>query len=163
MLSSKTTKYTKIFRVTHLAVSRSIQNLFAYYFIKLLHVIFFICQLSRNFTQICFGFLPKTLWFFPIVRDANPTHFIPDSGRLANEAFTSSPIASLEQYLNGLKVISWTVVTDFLCVHGTIFALILFIWGAVLFLYIHCYLFAYSVPLVWVQCNLHALNAIYLR
>ena len=49
----------------------------------------------------------------------------------------------------------------FLYVHGTTCALMLFIWGVVLFLYIQCYLLAYSVPLVGVQCNLYALNAIY--
>ena len=46
---------------------------------------------------------------------------------------------------------------SFLCVHDTICALILFIWGAVLFLYIWCYLLVYSVPSVCVQCNLYAL------
>ena len=50
---------------------------------------------------------------------------------------------------------------DFLCVHDIICALILFIWGAVLFLYILCYLLAYSLPLMCVQCNLFALNPIY--
>ena len=32
-----------------------------------------------NFTRICFGFLKKTFWFFPMVFDGNPTHFIPAS------------------------------------------------------------------------------------
>ena len=31
-----------------------------------------------NFTRICFGFLKKTLWFFPMVFEGNPTHFIPE-------------------------------------------------------------------------------------
>ena len=84
-----------------------------------------------------------------------------DTGRLAKEVFTSNSIVSSKQYLNGLKATNWTGVTDFLYVHGTICALILFIWGAVLFLYIQCYLLAYSVPLVCLECNLHALNAIY--
>ena len=84
-----------------------------------------------------------------------------DTGWLAKEAFTSNSIVSSKQYLNGLKATNWTGVTDFLYVHGTICALILFIWGAVLFLYIQCYLLTYSVPLVCLECNLHALNAIY--
>ena len=33
--------------------------------------------IPSNFTQICCGFLKKTLWFFPMVFDRNPTHFIP--------------------------------------------------------------------------------------
>ena len=28
-----------------------------------------------NFAQICFGFVRKTLWFFPMVFGGNPTHF----------------------------------------------------------------------------------------
>ena len=50
---------------------------------------------------------------------------------------------------------------DFLWVHGTICAQNTVHLGAVLFLYIQCYLLAYSVPLMCVQCNLYALNAIY--
>ena len=30
-----------------------------------------------NFTRICFDFRKKILWFFPMVFDGNPTHFIP--------------------------------------------------------------------------------------
>ena len=30
-----------------------------------------------NFTQICFSFLKKTLWFFLLVFGEDPTHFIP--------------------------------------------------------------------------------------
>ena len=30
-----------------------------------------------NFIQMCFGFLKKSLWFFPMVFDGNPTHFNP--------------------------------------------------------------------------------------
>ena len=43
----------------------------------------------------------------------------------------------------------------FFCAHNTVHM------GAVLFLYIQYYLLAHSVPLMWVQCNLYALNAIY--
>ena len=32
-----------------------------------------------NFTRICFVFLKKTLWFFPMLFYGNPTHFIPVS------------------------------------------------------------------------------------
>ena len=36
----------------------------------------------------------------------------PDSGRLANEAFTTNPIASSKQWLNGLKITNWTGVRN---------------------------------------------------
>ena len=32
-----------------------------------------------------------------------------DSGRLANEAFSSNPIVSSKQWLNGLKITNWLV------------------------------------------------------
>ena len=32
-----------------------------------------------NFTRICFVFLKKILWFFPMLFYGNPTHFIPVS------------------------------------------------------------------------------------
>ena len=31
-----------------------------------------------NFTGICFGFFKKTLWFFTMIFDRNPTHFLPE-------------------------------------------------------------------------------------
>ena len=34
---------------------------------------------SCNFTRICFVFLKKTLWFFPMLFYGNTTHFIPVS------------------------------------------------------------------------------------
>ena len=109
---------------------------------------------SRDLNTLLSKFFCYVTWLlYQLIRS--------DTGRLANEAFMSSPIVSFKQYLNGLKVTNWTGVTDFLCVHGTICALILFMCYAVLFLYIQRYLLSYSVALVCIQCNLHALNAIY--
>ena len=109
---------------------------------------------SRDLNTLLSKFFCYVTWLlYQLIRS--------DTGRLANETFTSSPIVSFKQYLNGLKVTNWTGVTDFLCVHGTICALILFMCCAVLFLSIQRYLLAYSVALVCIQCNLHALNAIY--
>ena len=48
---------------------------------------------------------------------------------------------------------------DFLCVHDTFYAHNTIHVGAVFFLYIQCYLLAYSVPFMCVQSNLYALIA----
>ena len=42
-----------------------------------------------NFTRICFGFLKKTLWFFPMVSDGNPTYFITDGPKIGWEVIDS--------------------------------------------------------------------------
>ena len=79
--------------------------------------------------------------------------FLPFHKINVNKQCKENPTHSIDEFRLGL---------DFVCVHCTVCALILFIWGAVLFLYIQCYLLAYIVPLVCVQCNLYALNTIYL-
>ena len=74
MLSSKAIKFTKLFRVTHLTISRSIQNLFACYFNKLLDVLFFYLPARSTFNwqkQILFNY------FHVILHETKLCGFLP--------------------------------------------------------------------------------------
>ena len=69
-------QYRNLFKFYYIVFTNCFQFFFSLHFELARTNIFqlFPC----NSTRIRFGFLSKILWFFPMVFDGNPTHFVPE-------------------------------------------------------------------------------------